>query len=178
MTPIALTKRMVTRIAFCGLLAIGATVHQESLAKWQSELAEKQEAANRQKQEEANSRERSKAIGSETRMALDRVKDGCEPIILTQNNRPARFQPNLRVFDAQTFPTDTKIPRFDKKGNPVNGVQYMPEGVTVCNEFGDTAIVARNGAIAEIRRVAPAQLDEFLNHYKQLKGAQSNGITR
>lgn len=169
MKPIAISKRFAVRMSFLFLLCIGATIHQSSLAKWQADLAERQATANEQKQNEQNSRERSKALNSESAIALDRVKQGCQSIVLTQNNKPARFQEDLRVFDAQTFPSDPKIPRFDKQGNPINGVKPLPEGLSICNEFGDTAIVARNGAISDIKRVSPAQLSEFLTHFNQLK---------
>ncbi|KAM3092693.1 hypothetical protein ACKFKF_30820 [Phormidesmis sp. 146-12] len=167
--PFIINKRFAVRLTFVFALLIGATVHQTSLQRWQASLAESQSKANEAKSSETEARERSKQVGSETKIALDRAKEGCQPIVLTQNNKPARFQKDLRVFDAQTFPANPKTPRFDKSGNPINGVEYLPEGLTICNEFGDTAIVGFDGAITDIKRVSRAQLPEFIKSYNQVK---------
>lgn len=169
MKPFVINKRFAVRMSFLFLMLIGATVHQSSLQRWQADLAASQQRANQSKANEQDSRERTKQLGSDSAIALERVKAGCTPIVLTSNNRPSRFQTDLRVFDAQTFPTNPKTPRFDKAGNPINGVRPLPEGLTICNEFGDTAIVGFDGAITEIKRVQPAQLQEFLTHYKGAK---------
>jgi len=148
-------------MSFVFALLIGATVHQTALQRWQSELATTQARANQSKASEQESTELTKALSSETKIALDRSKAGCNSIVLTANNKPSRFQKDLRVFDAQTFPTNPKTPRFDKSGNPINGVKPLPEGLIICNSFGDTALVGFEGAITNIQRVAPAQLSEF-----------------
>ena len=167
--PFVINKRFAVRMTFVFALLIGATVHQTSLQKWQSDLASTQAKANAAKTSEQDARERSKSISSESKIALDRAKEGCVPIILTSNNKPSRFQKDLRVFDAQTFPADPKTPRFDRDGNPINGVQPQPEGLSVCNEFGDSAIVGFAGAITDIKRVAPAQLPEFKTFYNKTR---------
>lgn len=165
--PFVINKRFAVRMTFVFALLIGATVHQTALQRWQSELASTQARANQSKASEQESTELTKAISSETKIALDRSKAGCNPIVLTANNRPARFQKDLRVFDAQTFPTNPKTPRFDKAGNPINGVKPLPENLIICNEFGDTAIVGFEGAITEIKRVQPSQLAEFTKTFKK-----------
>jgi len=163
--PFVINKRFAVRMTFVFALLIGATVHQTSLQRWQSDLAASQAKANAAKNSEARARARSKSISSESKIALDRAREGCQSIVLTANNKPARFQKNLRVFDAQTFPANPKTPRFDRDGNPINGVQPQPEGLTICNEFGDSAIVGFEGAVTDIKRVAPAQLPEFLKSF-------------
>ena len=165
--PFIVNKRFAVRMTFVFALLFGATVHQTSLQKWQADLAASQEKANQSKTSEQESLERSKSISSESKIALDRVREGCDPIVLTANNKPARFQKDLRVFDAQTFPTNPKTPRFDKSGNPINGVKPLPEGLTICNQFGDTAIVGFEGAITDIKRIQPSQLPEFIKSYNQ-----------
>ncbi len=170
MKPLIVNKRFAVRMSWVFLLLIGATVHQTSLQRWQSDLAASQQKANQSKASEQDSRERVKSLGSDSAIALEQVKAGCTPIVLTSNNRPSRFQKDLRVWDAQTFPTNPKTFKFDKQGNPINGVRPLPEGITICNGFGDTAIVGFDGAITDIKRVQPSQLPEFLTHYnKQLE---------
>lgn len=169
MTPIVINKRFAARVGFVLLLTFGATVHQSSLQSWQADIASTQAKANSNKDSEQKSRERVKSLSSESSIALDRVKSGCEPIVLTANNRPVRLQANSRVFDPQTFPASPKTPRFDKSGNPINGVQSLPEGLMVCNQFGDTAIVGFEGALTEIKRVQKSQLSEFLKYFKDAK---------
>ena len=169
MKPFIVNKRFAVRMSFIFLMLIGATVHQTSLQRWQSDLAASQQKANQAKASEQDSRERVKSLSSDSMIALERVKTGCTPIILTANNRPSRFQTDLRVFDSQTFPTNPKTPRFDVSGNPINGVRPLPEGLTICNGFGDTAIVGFDGAITDIKRVQPSKLSEFLTHFNATK---------
>jgi len=165
--PFVINKRFAVRMTFVFALLIGATVHQTSLQKWQSDLASTQARANQSKASEQENTELTKAISSESKIALDRSKAGCNPIVLTANNRPSRFQKDLRVFDSQTFPTNPKTPRFDKSGNPINGVKPLPEGLIICNEFGDSAIVGFEGAITDIKRVQKSQLAEFTQHIQK-----------
>ena len=109
--PFVINKRFAVRMTFVFALLMGATVHQTSLQRWQSDLAASQAKANAAKNSEAEARSRSKSISSESKIALDRAREGCQSIVLTANNKPARFQKNLRVFDAQTFPANPKTPR-------------------------------------------------------------------
>jgi len=166
--PLVINKRVAVRMSWVFLLLVGATVHQSSLQRWQADLATSQAKANQSKAGEQESRERVKALGSESAIALEQVTAGCTPVMLTTNNRPSRFQKDLRVFDAQTFPINPKTPKFDRDGNPINGVRPLPEGLTVCNRFGDTAIVGFDGAITDIKRVQPSQLPQFLTHFNKL----------
>ncbi|MBW4441817.1 MAG: hypothetical protein KME10_11385 [Plectolyngbya sp. WJT66-NPBG17] len=174
MKPFVINKRFAVRMSFTFLLLIGTTVHQTSLQRWQSDLAASQEKANRSKTDEQDSRARIKSLSSDSTIALERVKAGCLPIVLTSNNRPARFQASSRVFDTQTFPANPKTPRFDQSGNPINGVRPLPEGLIICNGFGDTAIVGFDGAISDIKRVQPSHLAEFLTHYNRKQQEKSN----
>lgn len=167
--PVVFSKRMVVRVVFSLLLAISATVHQESLQAWQDELATSQKDANTQNKEKRSARERSKSLVSDSSVALERAKTGCTRVVMTHNNNPARFFPELRVFDARTFPKNPKTPRFDRAGNPINGTRPYPNGISICNEFGDTAVMGDAGTILDIKRVTPEDIDEYLDHYKQKK---------
>ncbi len=69
--PLIVNKRFAVRMSWTFLLLIGATVHQTSLQRWQSELAATQSRANQAKATEQDSRERVKSLSSESAIALE-----------------------------------------------------------------------------------------------------------
>lgn len=165
--PFVVNKRFAVRMGFTFLLLFGITVHQDSLSRWQQSISKAQGRSKAQTDAKAESRDRSKDVQSEGAIAVQRVKDGCIGIVLTRSNRPARFQASSRVFDPQTFPIDPKLPRFDKAGNPINGVQPMPAGLCVANKFGDTAITSADGTLEEIKRAQGKHLEEFKQFFQE-----------
>jgi len=78
--PFVINKRFAVRMTFVFALLMGATVHQTSLQRWQSDLAASQAKANAAKNSEARARARAKSISSESKIALDRAREGCQSI--------------------------------------------------------------------------------------------------
>ncbi len=155
------SRKTVTRCLLLTAIVFGCVVDSSKILRYQSQLAQKQSTKSADQERQTAEESRVVKVQSDSDKAMIRAQSGCVKVILTQNNRPARFNGQLRIFDSQTFPTDPKTPRFDKLGNPINGVQPMPSGVTVCNEFGDTALITEGGYLTEIYRVEPNKLTEF-----------------
>ncbi|MBD2079591.1 hypothetical protein [Leptolyngbya sp. FACHB-17] len=160
------TKKVVTRSLLGLAIALGCIVDNSRILKFQAEMNERSTAKAEAQAAQTSEETRLTKAQADSKTALDRAKSGCILVVLTRNNRPARFQEGARVWDAQTFPSNPKIPRFDKNKNPINGVQPMPAGVIVCNQFGDTAIVSEGGWLNEIRRIEPSKLQEFRSYLR------------
>lgn len=158
--------KTVARSALGLAILVGCIIDSGRILKYQGELQAKQEFQEKQQKNEASEESRTEQIQTESNLALNRAKSGCVLIVTTQNNKPVRFNENIRVFDPMTFPSDPKIKRFNIQGEPINGVQPMPRGITVCNSFGDTALVTDGGYITKIYRVEPNKLQEFRGYIK------------
>jgi hypothetical protein len=160
------SKKTVARSVLGVAIVFGCIIDSSKILKYQADLADRQ--ARRTEQQAAQTQEESRIeqVQSGSQKAMSRAQSGCVPVVLTRNNKAARFQERSRIFDAQTFPSNPKTPRFDKQGKPINGVQPMPAGVTVCNLFGDTAVTAEGGYLTKIYRVEPSKLQEFRSYLK------------
>lgn len=167
--PIVLSKPLLIRLGWVFVMLAAATIHESSLKQMQASMSAKTAATKTQREAKVKASDSIKATETDSDIALERVKSGCEAVQLTRNNKDARMQPSDRVFDSQTFPNDSRVPRFDRKGLPINGVQPMPEGVLVCNQFGDTGSVGFDGIVTDIKRVQPSRKPEFLTHFNKLK---------
>jgi hypothetical protein len=160
-----ISKKTAMRGLLLISIVIGCVVDRVSIMRYQQELDAKNQAKIEEKRTLEAEETQAQRLQRESDIALERAKQGCVLVIYTQNNKPARFRTDARVFDAQTFPTDPKAPRFDKMGNPLNGVKPMPTGVKVCNTFGDTAIVGDDGYLTQIYRVETSKLSEFRSNF-------------
>lgn len=158
------SRKTVTRSILGIAIVLGCIVDSSKILKYQAEMNERSTAKAEKQAEQRTEETRLTKAQSDSQLAMSRAQSGCVPVVLTRNNKPARFQELNRVWDAQTFPSNPKTPRFDKKGNPINGVQPMPAGVIVCNQFGDTGIVSQGGYLTKIYRVEPSKLQEFRSH--------------
>lgn len=161
-----ISRKTLTRSLLGLVIAVGCIVDSSNILKFQAEQIERSTAKAEKQAEQRTEETRLTKAQADSKTALDRAQSGCVLVVLTRNNKPARFQERARVWDAQTFPSNPKTPRFDKEGNPINGVQPMPSGVTVCNQFGDTAIVSEGGWLTKIHRVEPSKLQEFRSYLK------------
>lgn len=161
-----ISRKTVTRCLLLGAIAVGCVVDNGRILKYQNQLSAKSEAQEQKVSEQSKEELRTSQVQNDSQMAMARVQSGCVQIVLTQNNKPVRFHENLRVFDPSTFPANPKVPRFDRQGNPINGVQPMPPGITVCNQHGDTALIGEMGYITKIYRVEPSKLQEFRSYLR------------
>lgn len=160
------SKKTVARSVLGIAIVFGCIIDSTRILKYQADIQERQAEATQKQAEQTTEESRLSKAQSNSQIAMGRAQSGCVPVLLTRNNKAARFQNGSRVWDAQTFPSDPKIPRFDKQRNPINGVQPMPAGVTVCNLFGDTAITSEGGYLTKIYRVEPSKLQEFRSYLK------------
>jgi hypothetical protein len=161
-----ISRKTVTRSLLGLALVIGCIVDNGKILKYQAQVSAKGEAREQKIAEQSQEELRTSQAQSDSQIAMSRAQSGCVQIVLTKNNKPVRFHENLRVFDPNTFPTDPRIARFDRLGNPINGVQPMPPGITVCNREGDTALIGELGYITKIYRVEPSKLQEFRGYLK------------
>ncbi|MBD1825672.1 hypothetical protein H6F51_24705 [Cyanobacteria bacterium FACHB-DQ100] len=162
----SISKKTVTRSLLGLAIVFGCIIDSGRILQYQASIQARQAEAAQNQAEQTSEESRLTKAQSDSKTALDRAKSGCVAVVLTQNNKPARFQNKARVWDAQTFPANPKTPRFDKQGNPINGVQPMPPGITVCNQFGDTAITTEGGFLSKIYRVEANKLQEFRSNLK------------
>ncbi|BAU12520.1 hypothetical protein LEP3755_30500 [Leptolyngbya sp. NIES-3755] len=160
------SRKTVTRCLLGSAIVLGCIIDNGRILKFQDQLNAKSEAKEQIKSAVTNEESRSTQSQSDSEIAMSRVKSGCTAIVSTRNNRPVRFNEGFRVFDPETFPSNPKTPRFDKDGFPINGVRPYPQGLSVCNTNGDTAIVGEQGAIHKIYRVDPSKLTEFRSYQK------------
>ena len=158
------SRKTVTRSLLGFAIVLGCILDNSRILKYQAQVSAKSEQ--QQQRQSAQTQEESRLTQAQldSEIAINRVKSGCTPIISTRNNQPIRFYEGFRVFDPDSFPRNPKTPRFDKQGNPINGVKPYPQGLVVCNLNGDTAIVFEGGEIDDIRRVEPSKLQEFRSH--------------
>lgn len=161
-----LSKKTAMRGMLLFAIVIGCIIDRSSIIRYQSQVEQRKSAASDKQTETTQEETRTAQVQADSDLAMARAKSGCVPVVLTRNNKPVRFNESLRVFDAHTFPDNPKTPRFDRAGNPINGVQPMPQGVTVCNQDGDTALVGTGGYVTKIYRVEPSKLQEFRSYLK------------
>lgn len=160
------SKKTVTRSLLGLAIVFGCIIDSTRILKYQADIAARQAEATQKQAEQTTEESRLSKAESDSKNALDRAKSGCTLIVSTRNNQPIRFYEGFRVFDPDSFPRNPKTPRFDKEGFPINGVKPYPQGLTVCNWRGDTAIVGEQGAIHKIYRVEPNKLQEFRSYLK------------
>lgn len=114
-----------------------ASTHQQTKSEFSSDRREARQTA--------------REAGKRSKIALDRVKAGCVPIVDIETQQPYYFNEGTRVQD------------------PVTG-RVLDQGI-VCNSLGVTAEVV-DGQITDVILVSPEHKAEYVGHFTMQHGAK------
>lgn len=101
-------------------------------------------------------REEAKNAQRYSKVAIERLKANCLPVVDQQSGSEGFFQQGSVVMDQNL-------------GRPVRA------GAFVCNSLGDTAVIAQNGTLTDVVRTSLEQQSEYDKLFSKLLKGQSNG---
>lgn len=104
-------------------------------------------------------REQAKNARRFSKVALERLKSNCVQTVDAQTKKDGYYIEGAMVLDSQIQ-------------------RPLRPGIFICNSLGETAVIAEDGSISSVARIALNERSEYDKLFNQIKGASNNGSRR